>query len=124
MERLAYMECDREKLSKESHELREQNELLEFRIIELEESHDKVSSFYFHGHPVVTDSEIDRELQYFQWSLRSTINPDTRDMWTDTYKATSEDYFIPSDRSDSGITSPYNQQHSDDFSHCDLPVFC
>lgn len=45
MERLAYMECDREKLSKESHELREQNELLEFRIIELEESHDKVSNF-------------------------------------------------------------------------------
>lgn len=44
MERLAHMECDREKLSKESHELREQNELLEFRIIELEESHDKVSS--------------------------------------------------------------------------------
>ncbi|KAJ6636146.1 hypothetical protein Bhyg_14733, partial [Pseudolycoriella hygida] len=96
MERLSYMECENEKLSKESHELREQNELLEFRIIELEESHDK-------------------------WSLRSTINPDTRDMWTDTYKATSDDYFIPSDRSDSGITSPYNQQHSDDFSHCDLP---
>lgn len=43
MERLAYMECERDKLSKESHELREQNELLEFRIIELEESHDKVS---------------------------------------------------------------------------------
>lgn len=58
----------------------------------------------------------------FQWSLRSTINPDTRDMWTDTYKTTTDDYFIPSDRSDSGITSPYNQQHSDDFSHCDLPV--
>lgn len=58
-----------------------------------------------------------------QWSLRSTITPDTRDMWTDTYKSsTSEDYFIPSDRSDSGITSPYNQQHSDDFSQCDLPV--
>ena len=33
-----------EDLLKESHELREQNELLEFRIIELEESHDKVSS--------------------------------------------------------------------------------
>lgn len=96
MERLAYLECEKEKLSKESHELREQNELLEFRIIELEESHDK-------------------------WSLRSTINPDTRDMWTDTYKTTSDDYFIPSDRSDSGITSPYNQQNSDDFSHCDLP---
>ncbi|KAG4075408.1 hypothetical protein HA402_015061 [Bradysia odoriphaga] len=96
MERLAYMECEKEKLSKESHELREQNELLEFRIIELEESHDK-------------------------WSLRSTLNPDTRDMWTDTYKTTSDDYFIPSDRSDSGITSPYNQQNSDDFSHCDLP---
>lgn len=47
MERLAHMECDREKLSKESHELREQNELLEFRIIELEESHDKVSSFFY-----------------------------------------------------------------------------
>lgn len=44
-------------------------------------------------------------------------------MWTDTYKTTSEDYFIPSDRSDSGITSPYNQQHSDDFTHCDLPVW-
>lgn len=43
MERLAYMECEKEKLSKESHELREQNELLEFRIVELEESHDKVS---------------------------------------------------------------------------------
>ncbi len=51
MERLAYMECEKEKLSKESHELREQNELLEFRIIELEESHDKVSSSSSHVAP-------------------------------------------------------------------------
>lgn len=58
MERLAYMECDREKLSKESHELREQNELLEFRIIELEESHDKVSSFR------------SDEILNFEWNFR------------------------------------------------------
>jgi DNA-directed RNA polymerase specialized sigma54-like protein len=32
-----------ETLQQETNELREQNELLEFRIIELEETHDKVS---------------------------------------------------------------------------------
>uniref|UniRef100_A0A182M3J3 Janus kinase and microtubule-interacting protein C-terminal domain-containing protein n=1 Tax=Anopheles culicifacies TaxID=139723 RepID=A0A182M3J3_9DIPT len=40
-ERIAYLVKREEDLLKESHELREQNELLEFRIIELEESHDK-----------------------------------------------------------------------------------
>ena len=37
------MECKEAIILKESHELREQNELLEFRIIELEEGADKVS---------------------------------------------------------------------------------
>lgn len=41
--RVQYLE-EREKcLEKETHELREQNELLEFRILELEENQDKVS---------------------------------------------------------------------------------
>lgn len=43
-ERIEYLEQREEGLLRETHELREQNELLEFRIIELEESHDKVSS--------------------------------------------------------------------------------
>lgn len=38
------MECKEAIILKESHELREQNELLEFRIIELEEGADKVSN--------------------------------------------------------------------------------
>uniref|UniRef100_A0A182JRV3 Janus kinase and microtubule-interacting protein C-terminal domain-containing protein n=1 Tax=Anopheles christyi TaxID=43041 RepID=A0A182JRV3_9DIPT len=42
-ERIAYLVKREEDLLKESHELREQNELLEFRIIELEESHDKIN---------------------------------------------------------------------------------
>lgn len=41
------MEQTEASLMKETHELREQNELLEFRIIELEESHDKVSVCFF-----------------------------------------------------------------------------
>ena len=42
-DRVQYLE-EREKcLEKETHELREQNELLEFRILELEENQDKVS---------------------------------------------------------------------------------
>lgn len=41
-DRVQYLE-EREKcLEKETHELREQNELLEFRILELEENQDKV----------------------------------------------------------------------------------
>ena len=41
-DRVMYLE-EREKcLEKETHELREQNELLEFRILELEENQDKV----------------------------------------------------------------------------------
>ena len=45
-EKIEYFEQREEKLLKETHELREQNELLEFRIIELEESHDKVSDLF------------------------------------------------------------------------------
>ena len=42
IEKIAYLEQREDLLIKEVHELREQNELNEFRIIELEESHDKV----------------------------------------------------------------------------------
>lgn len=43
LEKLKYLEDKEKYLLRETHEMREQNELLEFRIIELEESHDKVS---------------------------------------------------------------------------------
>jgi hypothetical protein len=42
-DRMKYLEEREKRLEKESHELREQNELLEFRILELEENQDKVS---------------------------------------------------------------------------------
>lgn len=41
-DRMKYLEEREKRLEKESHELREQNELLEFRILELEENQDKV----------------------------------------------------------------------------------
>jgi chromosome segregation ATPase len=41
-DRIKYLEERERRLEKESHELREQNELLEFRILELEENQDKV----------------------------------------------------------------------------------
>lgn len=43
MDRINQLECKEAAILKESHELREQNELLEFRILELEEGSDKVS---------------------------------------------------------------------------------
>lgn len=44
LERIHQLESKEAIILKESHELREQNELLEFRIIELEEGADKVSA--------------------------------------------------------------------------------
>ena len=44
-ERIKELEFRESELLKEAHELREQNDLLEFRIVELEESHDKVSNW-------------------------------------------------------------------------------
>jgi predicted nucleic acid-binding Zn-ribbon protein len=44
-EKIQFLESREKSLQKEAHELREQNELLEFRILELEESHDKVRTF-------------------------------------------------------------------------------
>lgn len=41
-DRVMYLEEREKRLEKETHELREQNELLEFRILELEENQDKV----------------------------------------------------------------------------------
>lgn len=41
-DKIARLQCKEEELLKETQELQEQNELLEFRIIELEESNDKV----------------------------------------------------------------------------------
>lgn len=46
LERIHQLECKEANILKESHELREQNELLEFRIIELEEGGDKVSLLF------------------------------------------------------------------------------
>lgn len=47
LERIHQLECKEAIILKESHELREQNELLEFRIIELEEGSDKVRTFIY-----------------------------------------------------------------------------
>lgn len=47
LERIHQLECKEAIILKESHELREQNELLEFRIIELEEDGNKVSVLLF-----------------------------------------------------------------------------
>lgn len=44
LERINHLECKEAAILKETHELREQNELLEFRILELEEGSDKVSN--------------------------------------------------------------------------------
>ena len=44
-EKIKELEFRESELLKEAHELREQNDLLEFRIVELEESHDKVSNW-------------------------------------------------------------------------------
>lgn len=41
-DRVLYLEEREKRLEKETHELRELNELLEFRILELEENQDKV----------------------------------------------------------------------------------
>lgn len=41
-DRIIYLEEREKHLLKETHELRDQNELLEFRILELEENQDKV----------------------------------------------------------------------------------
>ena len=41
-DRVMYLEEREKRLEKETHELREQNELLEFRIMELEENQDTV----------------------------------------------------------------------------------
>uniref|UniRef100_A0A1Y9HAK0 Uncharacterized protein n=1 Tax=Anopheles farauti TaxID=69004 RepID=A0A1Y9HAK0_9DIPT len=105
-ERIAYLVKREEDLLKESHELREQNELLEFRIIELEESHDK-------------------------WSLRNNSSPTvgggtTKDGWTDTEKEHDE-LIMLSERSDSGVTSPNSHHHLEDQqsgvpSPCDLSL--
>lgn len=46
-ERCKKLEQRETSLTKELHEVREQNELLEFRIIELEEAHEKVSELIF-----------------------------------------------------------------------------
>ncbi|XP_058453810.1 nucleoprotein TPR [Malaya genurostris] len=107
VERLDYLEQREESLLRESHELREQNELLEFRIIELEESHDK-------------------------WSLRSNPSPtvgssngshSTKDVWTDTDKE-HDDLIMHSERSDSGVTSPNSHHHLDDHRTSGVPSPC
>lgn len=46
MERIKYLEDQEHQLEAEANDLREQNELLEFRILELEESNDKVSFIF------------------------------------------------------------------------------
>ncbi|XP_063708386.1 LOW QUALITY PROTEIN: uncharacterized protein LOC134837008 [Culicoides brevitarsis] len=100
-ERCRKLEHQEAALTKELHEVREQNELLEFRIIELEEAHDK-------------------------WSVRSNSTPSgtTKDVWTDTEKE-SED-IVMSERSDSGVTSPNNSHHHSEDQHsvspCDLSL--
>lgn len=107
-DRIDYLEQREENLLRESHELREQNELLEFRIIELEESHDK-------------------------WSLRSNSSPTvgsgsingstTKDVWTDTDKE-HDDLIMHSERSDSGVTSPNSHHHLEDQQTSGVPSPC
>lgn len=131
-DRIEYLEQREESLLRESHELREQNELLEFRIIELEESHDK-------------------------WSLRSNSSPatvgssstssgssteghgTTKDVWTDTvdkhhhhHHHDADDLIMHhhhhhhhhSERSDSGVTSPNSHHHLDDTRTSGVPSPC
>lgn len=53
LERIHQLENNEAVILKESHELREQNELLEFRIIELEEATtDKVNTHQTHTHNI------------------------------------------------------------------------
>lgn len=51
-ERIKELEFKESELLKEAHELREQNDLLEFRIVELEESHDKVCLIFYRYHTI------------------------------------------------------------------------
>ena len=46
MERIRCLEEQEHQLQAEANDLREQNELLEFRILELEETNDKVIIFF------------------------------------------------------------------------------
>ncbi|KAL5274563.1 hypothetical protein ACFFRR_000964 [Megaselia abdita] len=78
-------------LSQEKHELQEQNELLEFRVLELEGSHEK-------------------------WSNNSSVIDNKEDMWCDSRKF-SEDALLFTPRSDSGITSPHSHNNIDLFDH-------
>ncbi|KAL7020546.1 hypothetical protein ACKWTF_011572 [Chironomus riparius] len=87
-DRMKYLEEREKRLEKESHELREQNELLEFRILELEENQDK-------------------------WSLRSNLTPDSKDTCNCWREKESDDLMMMTMSSDSGITSP-NSHHLDD----------
>lgn len=52
-QRISFLERELEGVQKEAYELREQNELLEFRNIELEESFEKVCMPYAHTHNTI-----------------------------------------------------------------------
>ncbi|XP_055908249.1 restin homolog isoform X2 [Eupeodes corollae] len=99
LERIKQLEQKEIELQDETHELREQNELLEFRILELEESNDK-------------------------WSLQSNTTPNSKNVWNNVGGKESDEAIIFTDRSDSGVTSPHSHHHIDDrinvISPCDL----
>ncbi|XP_055856980.1 uncharacterized protein LOC129919902 isoform X2 [Episyrphus balteatus] len=99
LDRIKQLEQKEIELQDETHELREQNELLEFRILELEESNDK-------------------------WSLQSNTTPNSKNVWNNVGGKESDDAIIFTDRSDSGVTSPHSHHHIDDrinvISPCDL----
>lgn len=99
LERIKQLEQKEIELQDETHELREQNELLEFRILELEESNDK-------------------------WSLQSNTTPSSKNVWNNVGGKESDEAIIFTDRSDSGVTSPHSHHHIDDrinvISPCDL----
>lgn len=59
MERIKYLEDQEHQLQAEANDLREQNELLEFRILELEETNDKVGGNIF----------IDNLLKYLKYAM-------------------------------------------------------
>lgn len=120
MERIKYLEDQEHELQAEANDLREQNELLEFRILELEETNDKWS-LQSNTNPTSESSE----------SLKTaTLNNSTQNVWACAGEGAANNKPDPfemlfgsnshtsqqntSIQLDSGIISPQSQHHHDD----------
>ncbi|XP_065354840.1 putative uncharacterized protein DDB_G0267840 isoform X2 [Calliphora vicina] len=122
MERIKYLEDQEHELQAEANDLREQNELLEFRILELEETNDKWS-LQSNTNPTSDTSEsmqtttVANNTQNL-WSCPSGLNsnnnckPDPFEMLFGNNSHTSQN--THSIQLDSGIISPQSQHHHDD----------